>query len=902
MGVKATCQSSRSPEAPAHVTYGLEHVGLSEVFGGRLPSGDPAVERPASSCEAAERHGAWRRRPIRREGPYGVRFFVKDCRRIIPLGSDEVVVAFLLPCCLAVGRWPCLGSGLLMLNATGRYVVFRSEGSTLVVATLWRQVLAVRTCLGWPMALLGVSGRGAVVACAARLVLVISQLCRFCGGRPASSPFAQCLALEGLSHSEVVSISWDPVLVSLLRVAPGYERARVGSPRERTLELREKRAAEAGARLASIACGLRVPLLATSGGGLVVVVVTAFPYDVSKFYNGTGVYGFPTWWCVHGPRWFYLWALDPVELQLLLCRVRGDCDRSVFVPWWRVAVDSLAVDFPLRELACGVAFTSAWLLPVEPVEGVPTLLAFPLLKGRVLCYVCRVASLVERCDTCLWLLSAWCWLVVSSGEVLPEFFSVGSGRSENRCYCPGEGFSQDCFALNDALVVLVEVLLGLACIVSAVPLAAVFSLMVRIIGLCILVKVLPRIALCRFWWRTALGAFGGVCSVEVLYAWPCVWLLSWPAYLVVYFQVFSAVLVVLRVSLWSVWSASFLVPGVLSQMVVWVVVVTTEKSCGRLPSGDPAVEQPASSYGAAERRGARRRRPIRREGPYGVRFFVKMDACRWCSVYVFKFCAWWVWARRGGVVLLEPSFTCFRGMLLSPFHLVVVCQEATCSLSLSGGDRLAFAFASVVQFQFPIVAVVGSCPSWLREASPSCHEAYPSCWALVVWPFGVWALGDEVLVAFLLMCCLAAGWWSCLGSDLLMLNVTGRYVAFRSEGGTLVVLAIRACLGWPTALLEVFERGAVCACAAGLRLSSFPGTLVLVSLLRVASGYERARVGSPREQTLELRGKRGAEAGARLASRAYGLRVPLLAASGGGLVAVVVTTFPYDVSKCYLLP
>ncbi|MQL91224.1 hypothetical protein Taro_023830 [Colocasia esculenta] len=33
----------------------------------------------------------------------------------------------------------------------------------------------------------------------------------------------------------------------------------------------------------------------------------------------------------------------------------------------------------------------------------------------------------------------------------------------------------------------------------------------------------------------------------------------------------------------------------------------------------------------------------------------------------------------------------------------------------------------------------------------------------------------------------------------------------------------------------------------------------------------------------------GAEAGARLASRACGLRVPLLAASGGGLVAIVVT-------------
>ncbi|MQM19974.1 hypothetical protein Taro_052989, partial [Colocasia esculenta] len=45
----------------------------------------------------------------------------------------------------------------------------------------------------------------------------------------------------------------------------------------------------------------------------------------------------------------------------------------------------------------------------------------------------------------------------------------------------------------------------------------------------------------------------------------------------------------------------------------------------------------------------------------------------------------------------------------------------------------------------------------------------------------------------------------------------------------------------------------------------------------------------------------GAEAAARLASRACGPRVPHLAASGGGLVAVAVTTFPHDVSKPVLL-
>ncbi|MQL69608.1 hypothetical protein Taro_001898 [Colocasia esculenta] len=53
-----------------------------------------------------------------------------------------------------------------------------------------------------------------------------------------------------------------------------------------------------------------------------------------------------------------------------------------------------------------------------------------LLLGLSRCSMCHVASLVKRCDTCLWLLSAWCWLVMSSVEVLPKFFSVGSGRSE----------------------------------------------------------------------------------------------------------------------------------------------------------------------------------------------------------------------------------------------------------------------------------------------------------------------------------------------------------------------------------------------------------------------------------------------------------------------------------------
>ncbi|MQM17136.1 hypothetical protein Taro_050104, partial [Colocasia esculenta] len=121
----------------------------------------------------------------------------------------------------------------------------------------------------------------------------------------------------------------------------------------------------------------------------------------------------------------------------------------------------------LREPACGVAFTGAGLWSAEPgcvLVGCPLLVRVcpswmsPCCRGVCCwlcvwpcvsvrhwalcsahstsllelsrCFVCRVAPLVERCDTCLWLLSAWCWLVVNSGVVLLEFFSIGSGGGE----------------------------------------------------------------------------------------------------------------------------------------------------------------------------------------------------------------------------------------------------------------------------------------------------------------------------------------------------------------------------------------------------------------------------------------------------------------------------------------
>ncbi|MQM08000.1 hypothetical protein Taro_040847 [Colocasia esculenta] len=47
----------------------------------------------------------------------------------------------------------------------------------------------------------------------------------------------------------------------------------------------------AGARLVSRACGVRVPLLATSGGGLVVVAVTTFPRDVPSVPRCPSLHG-----------------------------------------------------------------------------------------------------------------------------------------------------------------------------------------------------------------------------------------------------------------------------------------------------------------------------------------------------------------------------------------------------------------------------------------------------------------------------------------------------------------------------------------------------------------------------------------------------------------------------------
>ncbi|MQL68253.1 hypothetical protein Taro_000551 [Colocasia esculenta] len=87
---------------------------------------------------------------------------------------------------------------------------------------------------------------------------------------------------------------------------------------------------------------------------------------------------------------------------------------------------SVGVSRRLREPACGVAFTGAGLWSMEPVEGVLTLLAVPLLLGCVLLAVCLALRACAPLGTVLCSVD-----VVAQAKqmlcVLSEFFSVGSG-------------------------------------------------------------------------------------------------------------------------------------------------------------------------------------------------------------------------------------------------------------------------------------------------------------------------------------------------------------------------------------------------------------------------------------------------------------------------------------------
>ncbi|MQM19093.1 hypothetical protein Taro_052093, partial [Colocasia esculenta] len=259
-----------------------------------------------------------------------------------------------------------------------------------------------------------------------------------CGATPGLRIPSVCLSID-VETTRLSPLLGTAVLGSLLRSTPGYELART----------------RASSGFHSVFSRFHSPVLGCQS----VVTPTR---DVSQPRGVSGVQSGSA--C--GPS--TLWRSEVVVLVASLGAV-----LLVAISIW------VCVPLWLRETACGVAFTDAGLLPVELVEGV---LAFS--------------------DTCLWLLSAGCWLVVNSGEVLPKLFSVGSS---------GKPFVvllvRVSLRTNGALVVLMEVLPGPACIASACCSVLLDGPCCLVVGLRILVKVLPRIALCRFWRRFSPGVF-----------------------------------------------------------------------------------------------------------------------------------------------------------------------------------------------------------------------------------------------------------------------------------------------------------------------------------------------------------------------------------------------------------
>ncbi|MQM10837.1 hypothetical protein Taro_043737 [Colocasia esculenta] len=103
--------------------------------------------------------------------------------------------------------------------------------------------------------------------------------------------------------------------------------------------------------------------------------------------------------------------------------------------------------------------------------------------------------------------------------------------------------------------------------------------------------------------------------------------------------------------------------------------------------------------------------------------FARVDAFQWCSVYVFS-------------LVLMVSCRDTR-------------QKATCNLSRSGGDRLAVAFPSTLQFLFPIVAEDGSW-AYLQMRNVTIRRRHPGRRDLVAtgWSSPSCLEGDAPVVAF----------------------------------------------------------------------------------------------------------------------------------------------------------
>ncbi|MQL90585.1 hypothetical protein Taro_023193 [Colocasia esculenta] len=226
-----------------------------------------------------------------------------------------------------------------------------------------------------------------------------------------------------------------------------------------------------------------------------------------------------------------------VSCKRVLLLLLGACAASVVAVFARAAVGFIlglhvrvVVSRRLREPTCGVAFISAGLWSAELVEGVlpefvsvgsgggkncvvVVLVRVPLPLGLLLC------SLKSSAVLSLWVEVSVVWLVavalpsklrwlryaavVLAGAfwwVFPERCLGGSGggspRTYLRCFC-----SSACCSVSLCWSVLVGRLI-LCVLVKVLPRIALLSILAEVLPerlLALLVEVLPRAALCLFW-------------------------------------------------------------------------------------------------------------------------------------------------------------------------------------------------------------------------------------------------------------------------------------------------------------------------------------------------------------------------------------------------------------------
>ncbi|MQL91653.1 hypothetical protein Taro_024268 [Colocasia esculenta] len=338
----------------------------------------------SSESECCEEEGRkWCRGIVK--GPIGRSFFVKvrgrpgmehpvglplywcrdrrarhDTRRGVgPVGRDHIVTQLLVTIRVAIAtRFPvatgCCRDALPRRNRVAVVVLFPVAMGRLALRTFCQKF-------------------GVVLLCLPRL-------------------FARCLALEGLSRSEVVSVAWDPHPREPSREVSGLRECSSWQPTGRTLELRGKRGLDSGAKsfveLSCLGLGRRGRL-------------EFFPSrSWVPIRGGTGACGFPTSWCVRGLGWFCLLALDLVEVWGgRACGVRLPCKFHMHA----------TVCCTCCCIACVASVVARCVRAVVARLAVDSLVVvFPMF-----CVPCCIAG--------------WCLLVVSSGELLSESFSVGSG-------------------------------------------------------------------------------------------------------------------------------------------------------------------------------------------------------------------------------------------------------------------------------------------------------------------------------------------------------------------------------------------------------------------------------------------------------------------------------------------